>query len=262
MTAVDVAGGIRWTYRHSHERGPQAWARDGRVAITSSTTDANPEQPGSQNRFETVVLDAESGETLWDVPTDPIQDGKDNHVSGIAFDGRRLAIFAPVNCHVFDVEEQTHVGTIPIDASWASPKLVEGMLYGGGYTLECYDWQNQTLKWETSDVGPADTPPTVTEQAVLVATRDGVGAYDRADGEERWFVPTKHRLNTSPVVQGEIVWVGDDNGVLHGINYEQGEEVIAHSVEKWDSNSIEALCAYKSSLYVGCSDVFKKYVVE
>jgi len=56
----------------------------------------------------------------------------------------------------------------------------------------------------------------VTDKLVIVGGRDKlVHALDRAKGKEVWTFPTKGRIDSSPVVVGDRVFVGSLDGNLY-----------------------------------------------
>jgi len=76
-------------------------------------------------------------------------------------------------------------------------------------------------RWEAERVGLRDVAPRLTPQLVVAATDDGVAAFDRADGNERWHVELGERAN-SPVVAGGRAVVSTWDGSLVAVDLDGG----------------------------------------
>lgn len=68
----------------------------------------------------------------------------------------------------------------------------------------------------------ASVPPGVDEATVVVATDDGVRAFDTATSEQRW--QSRNRLETHPVLVDGTCYLGNFDG-LHAIDATSGEEL-------------------------------------
>lgn len=66
--------------------------------------------------------------------------------------------------------------------------------------------------WST-EVGKTVGEPFVTDESVYVATNDGVGAYLRKDGTERWSETIDGGATTGPAVSKKYLFVGADGGL-------------------------------------------------
>lgn len=66
-------------------------------------------------------------------------------------------------------------------------------------------------RWETERVGLRDVAPRLTADLVVAATDDGVAAFDRAGGDERWYADLGERANSPVIAAGRAVastWEG------------------------------------------------------
>lgn len=77
------------------------------------------------------------------------------------------------------------------------------------------------LRWESERVGLRDVAPRLTAHLVVAATDDGVAAFDRAGGAERWFAALGERAN-APVTAGGRVVVSTWEGSLVALEGDSG----------------------------------------
>lgn len=71
-----------------------------------------------------------------------------------------------------------------------------------------------TVRWEVERVGLRDVAPGLTDALVLAPTDDGLVAYDRATGRERWAAVLGDRANTPVVAGGRVVTTTWDGSFL------------------------------------------------
>lgn len=78
-----------------------------------------------------------------------------------------------------------------------------------------------TLRWERERVGLRDVAPRLTPGLVVAAADDGVAAFDRTDGRERWFAALGERAN-APVTAGGRLVVSTWEGSLVALDADTG----------------------------------------
>jgi outer membrane protein assembly factor BamB len=73
---------------------------------------------------------------------------------------------------------------------------------------------------------PFYSSPAVTENLVVIGGRDKrVHAIDRVTGEERWTFLAKSKVDASPVIVGDRVFVADTRGLMVELNLHTGKPV-------------------------------------
>jgi len=102
--------------------------------------------------------------------------------------------------------------------------------------------------------------PAVTDRMLVVGLKNGVSGMDitKSPGVEKWFFKTGARVQSSPSIAGNIVYVGDDNGVLHALDIDSG-------AEKWQFKAggriISSAYVGDGVIYVGSDDGYL-YAIE
>ncbi len=113
----------------------------------------------------------------------------------------------------------------------ASPAISNGHAYFGTY-------ENQVLSLDL-ETGLADwiyehpvrkfpfySSAAITDDVIVLGGRDKmVHAIDRTTGESRWTVTSRARVDSSPVIMGERVFVGSSSGDLYELDLESGATV-------------------------------------
>jgi outer membrane protein assembly factor BamB len=90
----------------------------------------------------------------------------------------------------------------------------------------------------------------VTDRLVVVGGRDKlVHAIDRATGTKKWTFPTRAKIDSSPVIVGDRVFIGSNDGNLYELGLNDGQE-------RWKFNAGKPISAAPSVgegvIVVGC----------
>ena len=111
----------------------------------------------------------------------------------------------------------------------ASPAVLNGRLYVGTFENEvlCLDLKERQLAWRYQHPKrhfPFFSSAAVTEDVVVVGGRDKmVHALEAETGRQRWVHVTRSRVDSSPVILGERVFVADESGVLLALDLASGK---------------------------------------
>lgn len=122
----------------------------------------------------------------------------------------------------------------------ASPAVVadEQMLYVGTYAAEviAVHLGEQEIKWRYKDEKrefPYHSSAAVTDEFVVVGGRDKqVHCISRQSGERVWAVATRGRVDSSPAVVGDRVFVGSSDGNLYEFGLKDGRSALKHNLGK------------------------------
>jgi len=111
----------------------------------------------------------------------------------------------------------------------ASPAVIDNMLYVGthGNEVLAIDWKTSTKMWTyTGGKAPFHSSAAVNDKYVVVGCQDKkLHCLDRKTGESAWSFSTKGHVDSSPVIVGDRVFVGSNDGNVYGINLADGKEV-------------------------------------
>jgi outer membrane protein assembly factor BamB len=140
--------------------------------------------------------------------------------------------------HVIDIETGEAFGTVDIgDPTGATPSVWGDMLFVGtqGAAVLGIDWRAGELVWtrrQTRRQLPYQSSPAIAAGnegragCIVIGGRDKmVHCLDAATGDIVWEFTTKARVDSSPLVMGERVYVGSADGRVYGLDLASGEEV-------------------------------------
>lgn len=170
-------------------------------------------------------LDLDTGKKLWHFETEgyvnctPAIAGKYTFVTG-----------CDEQLRVIDIETGKQVRSMPMNTYLiASPAIVGDILYVGNYASEvvAINWKDLTTEWsykdETKDF-PYHSSAAVNDDYVVVGGRDKrIHCINRKDGKKVWNYQTRGRIDGSPVIVGNRVFVGSSDGNLYEMNLKSGD---------------------------------------
>ena len=112
---------------------------------------------------------------------------------------------------------------------FSSPMVVEDKLYIGSYSgyLHAIDISSGSEEWrfDTGDGIQASSPTYYNSVLYFGAVNSSVYAVDAASGTQRWEFATGDRVDSSPIVTDEAVYIASRDGNLYSISRTGGEEI-------------------------------------
>ncbi len=170
-----------------------------------------------------LALDPATGAVRWKFPV-PTQ------VFGTpAVAGGRVYVHAR-NDHLYALGADTGalVWKVPVpfpqdeftvfqDMSKSSPAVADGRVFvGAGRDLLAVDAATGRELWRQTTRGKVDSSPLVVGQTVYVGSDDrSVYAFAAATGEPRWSFATGGKVSGAPSAYGELLLVGSNDGHLY-----------------------------------------------
>jgi outer membrane protein assembly factor BamB len=150
----------------------------------------------------------------------------------VVLDDRTFAAGCDSTLHVLDLANGKELATLELGGQIGAAAAVMGdQFYVGTMTNQVLgiDWKKPEVKWtfESADQPePFFASAAVTNKLLITSSRDRhVYALDRSTGTEVWNFPTGGKVDSSPVVAGERVYVGSSDGKLYVLNLEDGKLV-------------------------------------
>lgn len=134
-----------------------------------------------------------------------------------------------VDCRTGKEESAMELGSYVI----ASPAVLGDMLYVGNHGAEvlAIDWRKKQIVWTYKDPDrefPYHSSAAVTDKHVIVGGHDKrVHCINRQTGKKVWTFSTRAKVNSSPVVVDNRIFVGSDDGTLYGLSMD-GKEIFRH----------------------------------
>ena len=126
--------------------------------------------------------------------------------------------------HIIDLDHGTSLATVSIDApTGATPAVLGDYAYFGtqGSLFFAVDWKKAEIAWryKSERAMPFQSSAAVTDSLVFVGGQDKlVHAIDTKTGDKVWTYSTKARVDSSPVVVGNRIFVGSSDGRLYGLD--------------------------------------------
>lgn len=214
LYCIDEAGNEKWKFETLGEINSSANFYNGHVLI------------GSQDS-NIYLVDAQSGKEIWKYQTpDQVQ-------CSLTLAGD-LAFVAGCDglLHVLNLKKGQEVGNVDIHSpTQSTPAVLGDKVFFGTEQAEflAVNWKNIKGEWAFSDArGPAAVRgcAAVTEGHVIFGARNRqVYSLNPDTGKINWNRTLKARIDSSPVIVGDRVYVGSTDGRLYGLSLKDGETV-------------------------------------
>jgi len=223
---VYIGSSDSFVYALDLETGKKKWAfetlgqvlgapgytrNDGKLVILAGSYD-----------FFLYGIDAATGKKLWSYETE-------NYINGGPALSNNWVVFGGCdeNLHVVSAIDGKPVRKVPAGSYIAGSPALEGKrAYVGHYgsKVVCADLEKGEILWEFTDRDfPFFATPAVDDKHVVAPGRDKrVHCLNKATGEKIWSYKTRGSIDSSPVICGDKVVVGSDDGNLYLINLKDG----------------------------------------
>jgi eukaryotic-like serine/threonine-protein kinase len=185
-------------------------------------------------------LNKADGKKIWSFETDGYV-----HCSPAIAGNFTFVTGCDEHLRVINIESGKEEGNLPLATYMiASPALVGESLYFGTYGSEVLsvNWKTREVEWRYRDEKkefPYHSSAAVTEDFVVVGGRDKqVHCINRKTGKGVWKFATNGRkgqggrVDSSPVILGERVFVGSSDGNLYELGLKDGKEVAKYPIGK------------------------------
>jgi outer membrane protein assembly factor BamB len=209
--------------------GEKRWMFDTDSEITSAASfDGNSVLFGAGDNLLYCLDKAKGGPPLWTfkVPGGPVMG-----TPGI-IDSKTFIAGCDNTLHVIDTKNGKELNSVELDGQVAATAALAGdNLFIGTMTnqIQAIDWKAGKVLWSyeaKKRQQPFAGSVAATKDLVLGGSRDKcVHAVDLKSGAEKWVTPTGGRVDSSPVVAGQRVYVGSLDGKLYVLDLAKGAQV-------------------------------------
>ena len=134
--------------------------------------------------------------------------------------------------HIIDLKTGTEAGKVDIKSpTQSTPAVMDEKVFFGTEQDEfvAIDWKTAKGDWTFSDKGgpaPVRGCAAVTKGHVVFGARNRiVYSVNPESGEQNWAVGLKAKVDSSPVIVGQRVYVGSTDGRLYSLSLENGDKV-------------------------------------
>jgi outer membrane protein assembly factor BamB len=184
---------------------------------------------------ETLYCLSREGKLLWKfrVPGGPVLG------SPVIVGERTFAAGCDSALHVLDVTNGKQLGnTVDLGGQVGATVAVLGdRLYVGTMSNQvlAIDWKKGAVLWQFE--APTRPQPfyasvAATDKLIIAASRDKrIHALDRETGNEIWHFSTGKKVDSSPVVVGQRVFVGSSDRYLYELSLAQGTELHKYNLK-------------------------------
>src|SRR5260370_12931717 len=146
-------------------------------------------------------------------------------------DGRTLVGGCDSAVHVVDRDNGRELAWVELAGQvGATAAVIKDRVYVGTMVphVRAVDWKEAKVDWtlEPQKGGqPFAASIAATDKLVIAASRDKrVYALDRATGEKKWDFVTRGRVESSPVVVGQRVYIGSGDRKFYVLDLAPGKE--------------------------------------
>lgn len=207
--------------------GSEKWSHETMAEINSSANFYKDQVLVGSQDATLYSLDAKSGKLTWKYTiADQIR------CSPTVVENRCFLAGCDGKLHIVDLDKGTAVADVPIDSPTGSTPAARGeMVYFGteGGTFLGINWKEAKTVWTWQDEKRSQafrSSAAVNKDAVIVGGRDKVvRAFEPMSDKEKWRFTARQRIDASPVVVGERVFVAVADGRLYALNVADGKEV-------------------------------------
>jgi len=213
-------------------QGLWKFATGGEIYSSAAVVDGRVIFGSYDNRL--YCLTEKDGSLIWKYETQGYV-----HCAPAIMDGVTFIAGCDEHLRVIDIKSGEQRLEIPLETYLiASPAVIGDLLYVGTYASEvvAVDWKKKDVTWRYT-AGESEHPfhssAAVSDQLVVVGGRDKqVHAIDRSTGRKVWTFATRAKVDSSPVIVGNRVFIGSGDGNLYGLGLADGKELFKFNAGK------------------------------
>lgn len=216
LRALDIGDGTeKWSATLAAEVMAGPLVHEGQLLVTT--------EGGTFTSF-----DATTGDVTWEYVIDaPLR------CSPTVVDGKAMLAGCDGKLHMIDLKGGKAVGSVAIDGPTGSTPAARGSrIYFGteqGTFFAIETGEQPDVAWQFQDrrrkQGIRTAAAVNDKLAVFGSQGKAAFAVDLATGDPKWTFPTRSRVESSPVIAGEVVVVATQRGKLYLIDLETGGAV-------------------------------------
>lgn len=226
------AGDIDGLFHCVNDSGEQVWTYQTDAIISSSANIYKDNVIVGSQDANLYCFDGKTGDIVWKFPAaDEIQ------CTPTIVDGRAFVAGCDGQLHVIDLEKGEEIGNVDIQSpSGGTPAVLGDSVYFGTEQAGFFaiQWEKPELKWNFIDetMSAIRSNPAIVEGHVIYgAANRVVRSLNPKTKEENWATTLKTRIETSPVIVGDRVFVSSRDGRLHALELATGKIVLEKEFE-------------------------------
>ncbi|WP_160163095.1 PKD domain-containing protein [Halorubrum californiense] len=210
---------------------------DGNVYVTERIVDDSATPPSNSNLYK---IDKDNGELLSSLS----EDGGSGYYGAIGCDGSHIFVLYGLSTAsgVFLRKINTELDSDSIEEFELSgdqrqyaevptiPTVTDDFVYVGDYVYEseskrivAIDKVSMTSNWTVPTALDIGDSVAAGNNNIFIPAGSGIYAFDKNSDSEVWSKSLDSKAYT-PVIAGEVVYVGDDSGKIYAFDVETGEQ--------------------------------------
>lgn len=202
------------------ENGGQVWSKDMVAPIMGAANFYGDNVVFGTDDANLYCLDCKNGAELWKfAAADQIQ------CSITISDATAFVAGCDGHFRLVDLNDGTERGSVPMGSpTGCTPAVANGFAVVGTEQAEfvCIDLENTKLKWGFADedgASPIRGAAAITGKQVIFGSRNRqVYSVSLDTGKQDWTVTLKGRVDGSPIVVGDRIFVGASDGRLYALS--------------------------------------------
>jgi len=202
------------------ENGNQVWSKDMVAPIMGAANFYGDHVVFGTDDANLYCLNCKDGEEVWKfAAADQIQ------CSITINDGTAFVAGCDGQFRLVDLDEGIERGSVPMGSpTGCTPAVANGLAVVGTEQAEfvCIDLENTKLKWGFADedgASPIRGAAAITGKQIIFGSRNRqVYSVNLDTGKQDWTVTLKGRVDGSPIIVGDRIFVGASDGRLYALS--------------------------------------------
>lgn len=189
------------------------------------------------------ALDPKSGQLLWSFLANGTVFDAPAQENGILYVGSQDG-----NIYALNTESGKEMRRYPIPSMnesgeqsgvYAKPIIDINTIYAVNGTLTAVDMETGAVKWQVLGSSMYEdqisSAPILFGDSIIVSVTEKIYAVDKSSGNIKWkYSGIKGGIFFTPTLYGEVIYFGDSNGYLYGVNANTGRQSFRYNTNYLD----------------------------
>lgn len=206
------------------DKGEKVWSLQTNSIISSSANFYKGNVILGSQDANLYCLDGETGDVVWKFPAeDQIR------CTPTIVDGRAFVAGCDGHFHVVDLDKGEEIGSVNVQSpSGGTPAVLGDTVYFGTEQAGFFAvrWKELEIRWHFADEAVSairSNPAVIDGHVIFGAANRVIRSLDPTNKNENWATTLKTRIETSPVIVDQRVFVATGDGRLYALGLDDGE---------------------------------------
>jgi outer membrane protein assembly factor BamB len=238
-------GIVRWDFSPAQRNLDANECSSCALKLNSPLFDGNTIYVGSHDH-NLYALDSQSGQLLWSFPANGSVFDAPALENGILYVGSQDG-----NIYALDTrsgKEIRHYSVPSMNEAgeesgvYATPIIDANTIYAVNGTLTAVDMETGTIKWQVLGSSMYEdqitSTPILFGDSIIVSTIEKIYGVDKSSGNIKWkYSGIKGGIFFTPTLYKDVIYFGDSNGYLYGVNAGTGRQSFRYNMNYLDFTS-------------------------